>query len=53
MDLKKGNGGANNNHKADFNTGTTRTPSGQMPAANTKNTACKDGPLRPSPSGKR
>lgn len=54
MNLLKGNGGANNNHKADFKPGSdARTPRGTMPAANSKNTACKDGPLRPTSSGKR
>lgn len=53
MNLNKGNGGANNNHKVDFNTSITRTPSGKMPAPNTKNTQCNSGPLKATNSGKR
>lgn len=54
MNLLKGNGGANNNHKADFKPGgDARTPSGTMPAPNTKNSSCNYGPLQPTKSGKR
>lgn len=54
MNLLKGNGGANNNHKADFRSETGgRTPSGTMPSPNTKNTSAKSGPLQPTKSGKR
>lgn len=54
MNLLKGNGGANNNHKADFKPGAdARTPSGKMPAANTKNSKCDYGPLKATQSGKR
>jgi hypothetical protein len=54
MNLLKGNGGANNNHKADFKPGSdARTPRGTMPGPNTKNTQCKSGPLKATQSGKR
>lgn len=54
MNLLKGNGGANNNHKADFKPGAdARMPRGSMPAPNLKNSKCSDGPLRPTSSGKR
>lgn len=48
MNLLKGNGGANNNHKTDFKQSNERTPSGKMPAANKGNTCCNDGPLKPT-----
>lgn len=48
MNLLKGNGGANSNHKTDFKQSNERTPSGKMPTANKGNTCCNDGPLKPT-----
>lgn len=49
MNLLKGNGGANANHKSDFkDMGKVREPARTMPDANRKNTHCNYGPLQPT-----